>query len=74
MFHFSIHSGNLQIVVHSQEKQLHFVKQILFENYVEYEFDKSLQISGSIWKVYITLLKSRNFSGNILCIKKLAAI
>lgn len=61
-------------MVHSQEKQLHFVKQIYFKKYVEHEFDKTLQIWSCIWKVPISLLKSSNFSGNILCVKKLAAI
>jgi len=60
-------------VVYSQEKHLHFVKQILFENYVEYVFDESLRIWSSVWKVHISLLKSRNFSGNTLCSRRLAA-
>lgn len=72
--HFSYISCNLQILVHSQEKRLHFVKQIFFEKYVEHEFDKSLQIRSSIWKVSVSLLKSSSFSGNILCIKKLSAV
>lgn len=36
--------------------------------------DRSLKIESSLWKVCISLLKSSNFSGNILCIKKLAAV